>query len=890
MYTEFFKLNEKPFSLSPKPSVFHSNSGITPAYQTLVEGLKSGEKLILLTGDTGTGKTLCAQRVLADLEQSPEYCGISIPYTSLPFDEMLGYLCAELNLRFGLGQNDDKLEILEMFLTHGVSPIRSVVIVIDEAQNLATGVFEGLVDLLEVGKKAKRDIQIVVLARNESDLKLHQAQMARFSHEISLRCHLQALKPDETASYIKYQLEAAGAAYSDFFTEEAVRRVYDLTQGRARAINVLCDHALIVAASEKETIITADHVNNAHQQQKFDDTIEMKTSLISDAIDRFVNEREPASVIKTDSVTESETPEISESDIPEIIEPATTEDGIIEEPEPIRHEPFKESVSLDEKETVTALLHDRSVQDSDRRLWKFALGSLVLLFIAALIYYQIQQQKIIADLENKIVDMGGDTVIAEPPETTEKMDTFPVSEKQEIEIANNEMESETVETSEKLLPEKETIYLQDQEQQLADQQPSGQNVEKQVLDEDNGVTKILDQQKPQEVTTTEEMMPPASLNSDTGIKDDSSEQAVVEEDSGSAIEQLFSIAKLQISELKLTNPKGDNALESYKQILEMDPDNDQAKKGITSLKEMFLTWAENNLKNNNIDRVRNYYQKALLIDPEDPEIPQKLSELDQRVADQESDVIKAGLLVLAKEGDTEGIKTLLDKGAYPDIQDQRGNTPLMLATDRGHFDAVMALLSGGANPNMKNKAGDTALINAVWNNQIDIVDQLLRQQANVNAANNRGWTALMYAAIHGHVKLFQKLINNGADLEYRTEDQKTALSVAAYNGKREIVSLLLQNGAKVNTKDKDGWTPLMHAVWNNHATVVQILLLNDSDVNHKNSEGWTPLMLASWNGHESIVEMLLEKGANKSIKNSAGDTAFDLASEQQHYAIVALLR
>ena len=877
MYTQFFKLKEKPFKLTPKPSVFHDNSGITPAYQSLINGILSNEKLILLTGDTGTGKTLCAQRLLADFEQNPEYCCFAIPFTSLPFEEILGYICAELNLTFGLGQNDDKLEILDTFLTHGAGPIRSVVIVIDEAQNLANGIFDGLVKLLEMGEKAKRDIQIVVMARNESDLNLSHPHMAAFSRSISLRCQLQPLTPAETPSYIRYQLEAAGANYSDIFSEQAAARIYDLTQGRARPVNVLCDQTLGVAASEKETIITVDHVDSAYRQQKFDDTIEMQTSQISDAIARFANEREHDSVSKPIPI--SAHPELQE---PETIEPIINESMIVtEEPAQIIPEIQTSPSHAEDKVTEQQPIHELPVHESNNSFFKVALSSLAILSIAGFIFYQIQQQKVILDLEKEITDLKGNVSSSETVATTvEVVELSPDTEQVVIETVAQETGSDNTESSIEPVPENETVYLANQNQQPLDQN-SDTAIQKSPLSEDNGVKQIITPVKKEVIKETST----ASDNAEILVN-----QPIAEETPTSAISQLFSIAEYQISELQLTEPEGDNALESYQQILEIEPENEQAKEKIISIKGMFISWAENNIGSNKLDRARRYYQKALLIDPEDLEIPQKLTELDDQIKEQESGEIKTGLLGLAKEGNTRNIKTLLEKGAYPDIQDQRGNTPLMLATDRGHLDAVLALLANGADPNLKNKAGDTALINAVWNNQVKIADQLMRKKANINTTNNRGWTALMYAAIHGHIKLFQKLIKNGADLESRTDDQKTPLSVAAHNGQREIVSLLLQNGARVHAVDKDGWTPLMHAVWNNHATVVQILLLNDSEINFKNKDGWTPLMLAAWNGYESIVEMLLKRGADKSITNNEGVLAFDLASDQRHYSIVALLR
>ena len=861
MYTQFFKLKEKPFNLSPKASIFHDNEGISPAYQDLLKGVLAGEKLIVLTGDTGTGKTLCAQKLLADLEHDPKYCGITLPFTSLPFDEMLGYICAELDLSFGLGQNDDKLEILEMFLTHGLSAIRSIVIVIDEAQNLAPGIFDELIKLLKIGEGAKRSIQIVVMARNESDLKLHHPHMATFSQHISRRCHLHALTPSETTSYIKYQLEVAGAAYSDFFTGDAAEKVYDLTQGRARAINILCDHTLIVAANENETIITVDHVNNAHRQQKFDDTIEMRTSLISDAIDRFVNGREPDSIVTPETVPE-----------PETIEPVISESVVNIEPAPTIYDPQKLPFSQDEKETIPTVHHD---QKSGGGFWKVALGSLAVLSIASLIYSQIQQQKIISDLEGQLSAVDGSNTT---PETEIATELLRSDDKPDFNIVDHEQKIETAEPAIKPVietPENETVYLEDQP--IPDHS-SDQGVQKQAMNEDNNVVQI----KKSENTVT----PSVPETSEPEISPD----PLIEEAPFSVTEQLLSIAELQISELKLTNPQGDNALESYKQILEIDLENVQAREGIASIKEMFLGWAENNISSNKPDRARQYYEKALLVDPEDLEIPAKIAELDELNNEPESNEIKSGLLGLAREGNAKDIETLLDKGAYADIQDQRGNTPLMLATDRGHVDVVLTLLKYGANSNQKNKAGDTALINAVWNNQIKIADLLIRNKAKINAANNRGWTSLMYAAIHGHTDLFKKLIDSGANLESQTDDRKTSLSIAAHNGKRGIVSQLLENGAKVNTKDRDGWTPLMHAVWNNHPTVVQALLLNKSKINHRNKEGWSSLMLAAWNGDDAIVKMLLQQGANKTIKNKDGNMAFDLASEQQHYSVVALLR
>ncbi|MFK8068036.1 MAG: ankyrin repeat domain-containing protein [Gammaproteobacteria bacterium] len=847
MYRNFFKLREKPFKLTASSSIFHENQGITPAYNKLIEAIRSEQKLILLSGETGTGKTLCAEKLKADLEDDPQYHCVVIPFTSLPFDEILGLVCTDLNLNFGLGQDDDKLEILERFLTHGHSQIRSVVILIDEAQNLSSTILNGLVELVKLGIRSKRNIQIVVIARNESDLNLHHAHMAEFGQHLSTKCQLEALTFEDTGSYIKYHLKMAGAAYSDFFTEEAAAKVFELTQGRARAINVLCEHVLNIAAHEKETIIEPRHVSQAYNQQKFDDTIEMNSSLISDAIKDYVNEEGQILKSESDIATElvaqtnSDTADHSFSEIEldkDKLEPLITEPNTLEtthSSQPV----FDQPISTAQDETIefgNAIIHtDNEKFESSTnskfniRLW----GFLALPLIAGLLY-QANQHKILSYLETRQIVQ---TPAALP--TTETV--IPLKEK-------------IVLVSENILPN-EVILQPEQEKE-----PETKIIVPEI--EETPISNIsISEEKLPEIQT-QEIILIDNVDSPVSKQEEFTEAVTTFEPAneiGSAteIDFLLEKAKNQTENLQLTNPRDDNAFASYKSILQIDPGNEQALQGIRNLKQMFKDWAENNIIKNKYDRAHHYYQKALIIDPEDQETLQALSELEEKIGKTKGLEIKTGLLELAENARLEDLKILLNKGAFPDAQDQKGNTPLMLATERGHVDVVEILLNNGANPDIKNSTGDTALMNAVWNKKTEIVDLLIKKQANINAANKRGWTPLMYAAVHGHLEILNRLTSEQANLEAQTDDQKTALAIAAYNGKSKIVKVLLDSGVQIDTQDLSGWTPLMSA---------------------------------AWNGYEPIVKMLLERGADKSIATPDGDNAFELASEQRHYSIVALLK
>ncbi len=83
---------------------------------------------------------------------------------------------------------------------------------------------------------------------------------------------------------------------------------------------------------------------------------------------------------------------------------------------------------------------------------------------------------------------------------------------------------------------------------------------------------------------------------------------------------------------------------------------------------------------------------------------------------------------------------LLQRGADPNMRDQRGNTPLLLATDLRWAEGVEALLARRAQPDVANSTGETPLARAVMRNDVAVVRLLLAAGANPNRADNAGFT------------------------------------------------------------------------------------------------------------------------------------------------------
>jgi hypothetical protein len=119
--------------------------------------------------------------------------------------------------------------------------------------------------------------------------------------------------------------------------------------------------------------------------------------------------------------------------------------------------------------------------------------------------------------------------------------------------------------------------------------------------------------------------------------------------------------------------------------------------------------------------------------------------------------LNSDLLTAAKQGDTNQVKDLLDRGADVNAKHKGGQTALMYAVIKGHTDTIKILLDKGADVNAKDMYGDTALMEATFKGHTDTIKILLDRGADVNAKDEDGYTASMYAKERGYTEIVELL-------------------------------------------------------------------------------------------------------------------------------------
>lgn len=275
-----------------------------------------------------------------------------------------------------------------------------------------------------------------------------------------------------------------------------------------------------------------------------------------------------------------------------------------------------------------------------------------------------------------------------------------------------------------------------------------------------------------------------------------------------------------------------------------------------------------------------------------------------------------GLLVAAKEGNSDYVRLFLDRGANLSMSDD-ACTPLHLAAANGHEACVRLLLERGANPNGGSLVGirtvRTPLEYALKGGH-DTCARLLI----VEGVNSRpdfegpgNWDRLLLWAIdRDYPDCVRSILKKGADPngyvcdgesryngEYEDVErhsmhfgpQITPLCLAAERGRDACVRLLLKEGADPN-KSHDGSTPLRRAVCGNKVGCVRLLLDAGAEPDQNFDENETLLHYAAKEGLDFCVRQLLEAGADLEKVNKRGETPLQLAKEKNHMNAVQLLK
>jgi ankyrin repeat protein len=124
---------------------------------------------------------------------------------------------------------------------------------------------------------------------------------------------------------------------------------------------------------------------------------------------------------------------------------------------------------------------------------------------------------------------------------------------------------------------------------------------------------------------------------------------------------------------------------------------------------------------------------------------------------------EGALHMLVRARELSWLSYLLSRGARPDLQDNDGNTPLVLAAQIGWVEGADQLLDRRANVNLPNSRGESPLIMAVQRRDVAMVRLLLSKGADPNHTDSvSGYSALEYAQRDSRAQAILRMIEQQA--------------------------------------------------------------------------------------------------------------------------------
>lgn len=265
MYTKYYGFNEKPFTLTPNPRFIYLSKNHKEAFAHLLYGINNHYGFIELIGEVGTGKTTVLRTLLSQL-QDDNYRSAFIFNPCLNGVELLRCINQEFGLKSEGAYTNELLEELNNFLLQENKRGITVVLVIDEAQNLSPEILEQLRLISNLETEDDKLIQIVLAGQPELSSLLDLPELRQLNQRISVRYRLRSMSMDETRTYIRHRMVVAGESGGVVFSRTSLKLIHLFSHGLPRLINNLCDRALLIGFGDEQRQISAGIVIRAVQE------------------------------------------------------------------------------------------------------------------------------------------------------------------------------------------------------------------------------------------------------------------------------------------------------------------------------------------------------------------------------------------------------------------------------------------------------------------------------------------------------------------------------------------------------------------------------------------------------------------------------------------------
>lgn len=259
-YRNYFGFQKEPFAQDLRVEELAPLPGLKAATGRFLYSLELGA-VSIVTGDVGSGKSTALRYAASKLHPS-RYKVVSLVGFTGSMIDITRQLCSGFDIQGSSNSLAKIIRILRSAIIEITQRKQIPVLIIDEASLLRLEIFSLLHSLSQFDMDSNPLLPIVLAGQNNLLDKLMYHTSRPLASRVIGRSHLEGLKHKDMAGYIKHHLQIAGVK-EQLFSEEAILAIHQGSGGLLRRANLLAKGALVAAAHEKCTVISAEHIRIA---------------------------------------------------------------------------------------------------------------------------------------------------------------------------------------------------------------------------------------------------------------------------------------------------------------------------------------------------------------------------------------------------------------------------------------------------------------------------------------------------------------------------------------------------------------------------------------------------------------------------------------------------
>ncbi len=257
MYLKYYNFRKEPFQITPDPEFLFLSPSHKEALASIIYGIEGKKGFIAIIGGVGVGKTTILRSYL-DKVNKEQVKVIYIFNANLSFRSLLQTIYQELGVTPRTDEIFPMVNQLHEVLIDEYKKGSTVVLIVDEAQNIPLETLENLRMLSNLETATDKLIQIVLIGQPEFNDMLNLHELRQLKQRIAIRTTISPLTRAESKGYIEHRLSRVMLKKDEpVLTTGALDEITRYSRGIPRVINVICDNAFITGFGYQKKPVTA---------------------------------------------------------------------------------------------------------------------------------------------------------------------------------------------------------------------------------------------------------------------------------------------------------------------------------------------------------------------------------------------------------------------------------------------------------------------------------------------------------------------------------------------------------------------------------------------------------------------------------------------------------